>query len=122
MNVNWDDIQPAKPVVRLPADDYECTVSRLSPHRANTGSEGYEVTFEVAEGQYKGAALPPHYIWTKGANIKDTTRPYAKRDLQFLGFRDWDTIPPLPIGRYVVTLTHEADNVRGKIYTFNPKA
>ena len=98
---SWDSTAPADKVDRspIPAGTYRCRILEGTLFTAKSGSKGYKLTFEVADGEHAGRRIW-FDVW-----LTDNALPYAKRELAKLGVTRLDQLEqPLP-ARFVVNVT-----------------
>src|SRR5262249_29625989 len=91
----------------LPSGEYIAQLIEGKFYTASTGTPGYELTFQVLEGEYARRRLW-HKVW-----FTERAMPIAKRDLGKLGVKDLEQLDrPLPEGirfRLTVVLHREDD-------------
>ncbi len=89
----WAISKPADDLGPLPAGEYHCRILDGSAFSAKSGTPGYKITFEIADGDHAGRRTW-HDVWLTPAAMS-----MAKRDLAKLGVtspRQLDQ--PLPSG------------------------
>ncbi len=88
----WDSTQAAAEFAPLPKSEYQCVAVAGELFTAKSGTAGYKITFEIAEGAYRGRKVW-HDIWLTPAAL-----PLAKRDLAKLGIVSLEQLErPLPV-------------------------
>ncbi len=91
----WSTTTAAAEFAPLPKGEYQCVAVAAELFTAKSGTAGYKITFEIAEGEYRGRKVW-HDIWLTPAAL-----PLAKRDLAKLGITALDQLEsPLP-ARYL---------------------
>ena len=78
----FDRTQAATDFCVIPAGAYRCLISDVSYYEAKNGTSAIRITFEVDEGEHKGARLW-HPLW-----LTVLAMPMTKRDLGKLGIND----------------------------------
>lgn len=91
----WESATPAADFEPLPSGTYVARIVDGGPAKARTGTPGYKLTFEVAEGEYAGR-LVWHDLWLTPAAL-----PVTKRDLAKLGVQSFDQLDGPPPGGIV---------------------
>jgi len=89
----WKDTEAAKELEPLPPGEYLFRILSGELFNAKTGTPGYKLTLEVAEGEYEGRRAW-HDIY-----LTDDALKIAKRDLPKIGVTDLKQLEqPLPAG------------------------
>jgi hypothetical protein len=89
----WTETTAAEELSPLPAGTYRCLVLEGALFSARTGTLGYKLTFEVADGEHAGRRVW-HDLWLTPAAMA-----ISKRDLAKLGIDQLDQLErPLPEG------------------------
>jgi hypothetical protein len=89
----WNNTTAAGDFGPLPPGEYRCHVLASELTKSKQETPGYKITFQVAEGDYRGRRLW-HDLW-----LSDAALPLAKRDLLKLGIvRPQQLEEPLPMG------------------------
>ena len=90
----WDSTKPADERQPLPPGTYHCRVESGELFNARSGTAGYKITFQVADGDHAGRRLwSDHWLTPKAL-------PQTKRDLAKLGVTSLDQLErKLPEGR-----------------------
>lgn len=103
---SWEETEAASELNPLPRGEYIAHIIAGELIQAKTGTPGYQITFQVIEGEYLDRRFW-HTIWLTDAAMK-----IAKRDLQKLGVRKLEQLEhPLPQGiRVKATLMKHMDD------------
>jgi hypothetical protein len=89
----WASARPADDLKPIPAGEYQCRIIDGALFNAKSGTAGYKLTLEVAEGDCAGRRLW-HDVWLSEAAVS-----LAKRDLGKLGVTSLEQLEqPLPEG------------------------
>ena len=89
----WKDTEAAKDLEPLPKGEYLFRILSGELFNAKSGTPGYKLTLEVAEGEYEGRRCW-HDVWFTPAALA-----MAKRDLAKIGVTDPEQLEqPLPAG------------------------
>src|SRR5262245_58774243 len=106
----WETTAAARDTAPLPRGEYLARVVEGKLGHAQTGTPGYQLTFEVLEGDYKGRRIW-HDLW-----LTEAALPLTKRDLGKLGITSLDQLDkPLVPGircRVQVVLRQDDDGTR----------
>ncbi len=105
---SWKDVKAAAEFAPLPKGEYLTHLADVQAHRAKTGTAGYKLTFEVAEGEHAGRKLF-YDIW-----LTEKTLEQAKRDFTKIGITDPETQldGPIPQGLLakLTVVVHRGDD------------
>lgn len=89
----WNDTEAAKDLEPLPPGEYLFRILSGELFNAKSGTPGYKLTLEVAEGEHEGRRCW-HDVWFTPAALA-----MAKRDLDKIGVTDPEQLErPLPAG------------------------
>jgi hypothetical protein len=96
---NWDTVKAAGDFI-VAKGEYVALLIDGYAFTANTGTKGYKLAFEIAEGEHTGRKVF-HELW-----LTEAAKPQTKRDLDALGIKDPERQleGPVPQG-IVVALT-----------------
>jgi hypothetical protein len=113
----WDATEAAGELAPVPAGQYLCRVLSGELFSARTGTPGYKLTLEVAEGEHEGRRLW-HDLYLTGAAL-----PMAKRDLAKIGITHIEQLEqPVPqriLLRVRVSLRRDDDGTeRNRVVRF----
>jgi hypothetical protein len=92
----WDSIDAAEDYSSpIPVGKYVCILRKGELTQARSGTRSYKLTFEVADGEYKGRKLWSD-IWLTSASLS-----LAKRDFAKLGITDPRTQLSKPVPKWL---------------------
>ncbi len=91
----WDTTEAAAEFAPLPKGEYRCVAVAGELFTAKSGTAGYKITFEIADGQLRGRKVW-HDIWLTPAAL-----PLAKRDLAKLGIASLDQLEAPLAARFI---------------------
>jgi hypothetical protein len=111
INDNWGDIPPAPDFGPIPTGRYIAYAVDGALFNAGTGTPGYKLTFEVAEGECKGRRAW-YDVWLTGAAKAQAVRDFGK--LGIAGKEQLDR--PLPRGIRCEIQVVERTNDKGEKY------
>jgi hypothetical protein len=89
----WSTTAPAADLAPIPPGEYRCRVASGALFESKSGTPGYKLALEVADGEHAGRRLW-HDVWLSAAAL-----PMARRDLAKLGVEHLEQLEsPLPEG------------------------